>query len=393
MAAQREHPLVATILVRTLMDRRYFYGIRTAAAATLSRHAKDEIGWLGLFLLEKAFQERYCFSDSRMTKPNDFSNRASYAIQNAIPRAVAKIRDNTGKTPFRVRHFLYEKLRYNDNSSNDYSDCYYVATLMDSLSEAMATKPSQPSEDMDVDEEDGDDAAFHEACLEEIDRKRRIDQWIPSYHNILSITALECNTRLTKMGVIPQNAADFLHYTRDGYYDDLRIAAFSDLVELGLVKVESILNWFLFVMSTDPSPHVRDHLFRLFGTTLGSIAIGEDASRVEPPATQTNGLIIEQEASTEERKTDIARKQTVAGALAALKAELSYNQNLKTNLWKAVESPALSLVEIGQLLEICSLLYTPETSIMVALKFPKYVRLEVEKTVSFATLPRLSLLC
>lgn len=121
MSAQREHPLVATILVRTLMDHRYFHGIRTAAVAALSKHAKEEIDWLGLFHLEKAFQELYCFSDSRMTKPNDFSNRASYAIQCAIPKAIAKVRDNNGKTPFKVRYFLYEKLRYNDNSSNEVS--------------------------------------------------------------------------------------------------------------------------------------------------------------------------------------------------------------------------------------------------------------------------------
>lgn len=257
---------------------------------------------------------------------------------------------------------------------------------MASLSEAMSIKPD---EDLDMDEEDGDNAAFHKACLEEIDRKRRIDQWIPSYHNILSMTALECNTRLAKIGVIPQEPADFLQYTRDGYYEDLRIAAFADLVELGLIKVEPILNWFLFVMSTDPSPYVRDHLLRLFGFTLGSTAIGEDASQVDPPATQTNGLIIEQEASTEDRKTDIARKQTVAGALIALKAELAEDQNLKINLWKAIESPALSFGELGQLLEICSLLYVPETKLLLALKYPKYVKLKVDKTVSSITTPLL----
>lgn len=121
MAAQREHRLVSTILVRTLVDGRYFHGVRTAAAAALSKHAKDEIDWLGLFHLEKAFQEYFCFSDSPITRPNDFSDRASYYIQTAIPEAISKIRDNSGKAPFRVRNFLFEKLRYNDNSNNEVS--------------------------------------------------------------------------------------------------------------------------------------------------------------------------------------------------------------------------------------------------------------------------------
>ena len=121
MAAQREHPLVSTILIRTLMDGRYFHGIRTTAAAGLSRHAKDEIGWLGLFHLEKAFQEFFCLPGSKMTRSNDFSDRASYYIQCAIPQAMARIRDNTGKAPYTVRKSLYEKLRYNDNTNNEVS--------------------------------------------------------------------------------------------------------------------------------------------------------------------------------------------------------------------------------------------------------------------------------
>ena len=121
MAAQREHPLVSTILVRTLMDRRYFHGIRTAAAAALARHAKDELDWIGLYHLEKVFQELFCFVDSPMTRPNDFSDRASYYLQCAIPRAMAKVRDNEGRAPLRIRAFLLEKLKFNDNSNNEVS--------------------------------------------------------------------------------------------------------------------------------------------------------------------------------------------------------------------------------------------------------------------------------
>lgn len=121
MAAQREHPLVSTILLRTLMDRRYFHGIRTAAAAALAKHAKDELDWIGLYHLEKAFQELFCFADSPMTRSNDFSDRTSYYLQCAIPQAMAKVRDNEGRAPLRIRNFLLEKLKFNDNSNNEVS--------------------------------------------------------------------------------------------------------------------------------------------------------------------------------------------------------------------------------------------------------------------------------
>jgi len=121
MAAQREHPLISTIFVRTLMDRRYFHGIRTTAARALVKHAKEEINWLGLYHLEKAFQELFCIPGSPMTRSNDFSDRASYILQQVIPEAISQVRDNSGKTPMRVKRFLYDKLKFNDNSNNEVS--------------------------------------------------------------------------------------------------------------------------------------------------------------------------------------------------------------------------------------------------------------------------------
>lgn len=101
------------------MDRRYFHGVRTAAAAGLAKHAKDELEWIGLHHLEKAFQELFCFPNSPMTRPNNFSDRASYYIQCAIPRAIAEVRYNNGRAPMRVKRFLFDKLKFSDNSNNE----------------------------------------------------------------------------------------------------------------------------------------------------------------------------------------------------------------------------------------------------------------------------------
>ena len=71
--------------------------------------------------LEKAHQELFCYPDSSMTRPNDFFDRATYNVQKTIPEAVAKVRDASGRATFRVRQWLFDKLRYNDNSSNEVS--------------------------------------------------------------------------------------------------------------------------------------------------------------------------------------------------------------------------------------------------------------------------------
>ena len=243
---------------------------------------------------------------------------------------------------------------------------------MKALAEALAVKTPPSSNAFDGFEDDGDDEHFHSACLEEIDRYRRIDEWIPSYHNILSITALDCKRMLAKAGVITSRPADFLQYTPDGTSEYLRLKAFENLMSLGLAKHDATLRWFLFVLATDPSPYIRDQMLRIFGRTLGSIAIGEHLEADKAQAAQQDGLVIEQEASTEARQISIARKQTVEGALSALKDELSDNAILKTEIWNAITSPTLSLRQLGELLDICDLLYTPETSMVVGLRYPRY---------------------
>ena len=100
------------------MDRRYYHGIRTAAAMNLVKCATVVNDWIGLFHLEKAFHDLYCFSGSSMTKANDFSDRISYIIQCSILKAIAQVRDTNGRAPARVKSFLLDKLKFNDNSNN-----------------------------------------------------------------------------------------------------------------------------------------------------------------------------------------------------------------------------------------------------------------------------------
>ena len=201
-----------------------------------------------------------------------------------------------------------------------------------------------------------------------------MDEWIPSYQNLYSITALECKLRLAQGKVIPIRVTDFLQYTRQSTFDPLRLAAFENMIELGLLKNDAVLEWFLTVLGSDPSPFVRERMHRLLGRGLAIIAIGEGPSKDVAP--QQNSLIIEQESSTESRQADLARKQSVNGALTALKQEVGSNAVLKRALWEAVTSPVITLFEIRNLLDICSLLYEPITSMIIALKYPRYWKVE-----------------
>ncbi|KAK2745025.1 hypothetical protein FQN55_006382 [Onygenales sp. PD_40] len=378
MAAQREHPLISTIFVRTLMDRRYFHGIRTAAAKALVKHAKDEVNWIGLFHLENAFQELFCLPNSPMTRSNDFSDRASYTLQLVIPQVIAQVRDNNGKTPMRVKRFLYDKLKFNDNSNNELSDCYYVAALMRSICDALLGRAEVRTDDFDFDMErelerqaeqqlDGD-------CIAEIDRYRRMDEWTSSFQNIYSRTAIDCQRRFMQANIIDFDLVQFLQYTRSGTFDILRLDAFKALIEFDIFRSPELLTWFIYTMSTDSSPWIRNNLHIAFGRGLAAIAFGEHDTKNQP--TTDNNLIIEQESSTEVRQANLARKQTVPGALDALKGELGGNTTLKEALWAACNSPSVGLTELSDFVDICSVLYQSIDKMLVVLKYPRYWKTE-----------------
>ncbi|KAI9866635.1 MAG: hypothetical protein M1813_001187 [Trichoglossum hirsutum] len=370
IAAQKESALVSTILVRTLMDKRYFHGIRTAAAHALAKCGTEDLEWIGLYHLEKAFQEFFCFPQSAMTKSNDFSDRTDYYMQCAIPQAMARVRGNDGKAPMRVKRFLFDQLKFNDNSNNDYSDCHYIAILMLALSESLITSGHKDVYNFAFDEDEQEEARFQKAAIDEIERYRQLDEWIPSFHNVYSMAALDCKRRLQQENVIPTNVLDFMRYTQEGTFALLRLNAFGSLVELGMLRVDPIMQYFIYVLRTDPSPFVRISLLRLFSKGLGSIAIGEGLTQASEP--QQDGLVIVQEGgATDSRQQEIARTQTIPGALQALKKELDGNETLKQALWSAVTSPEIGLLEVRDLLGMCALLYEPKTSLIVELKYPR----------------------
>lgn len=244
---------------------------------------------------------------------------------------------------------------------------------MRGLAETLASKPPFPANDIeDFEDSNGDTQDFLNACLEEIDRHRRIDEWIPSFHNILSTTALDCKRILAKAGIIQVRPADFLQYTPDGTSEYLRLSAFSNAMASGLAKNNAVLRWFLFVLGTDPSPYIRESMLRVFSKTLGALAVGEHLEVAKEQAAQLDGLVIEQESTTEARQADLARKQTVEGALNALRDEVSENPVLKKELWNAIKSPTLSLRQLGELLDICDWIYEPDPKIIVVLRYPRY---------------------
>lgn len=272
LGGMNSHPLVATFLVRTLMDKRYFHGIRTMAAEYLKTHATKICGWVGLKHLEKAYQFFSCYAGSKMPKPNDFSdgNEKTYKVEMAIIKSLSKVRDTRGNCPKEARHFLFDLLRFNDNSSNEFSDNFKLANILSALTESLIpVKDESNVLEFDNDEmQDTEPEDFKGSVLEELDRYRRMDEWTNSYQNIFTVTVLECKARLMKAKVIPIDATEFGQYLHDGTGDQIRIKAFESLVDLGFLRNQNVAALLLNCLSTDRSPYTRSRLFEVFCSTL-----------------------------------------------------------------------------------------------------------------------------
>ena len=305
-----------------------------------------------------------------MTLPNDFSDRAAYLVRCAIAAAFGNVRDSAGRSPLEARQWLHEQLKYNDNSNNAFSDSEYIGILMTSLARAMSVQV--PFHEMDDLHNPGEDTiSFQRTCLEEIDRYRRIDEWIPSFHNYTSRAALKCKTILVRSKIIPYNPIDFLQYTSDTTSVFLRSEGFTNLMDLSLANNPSILRYFLFVLSTDPSPPIRDHLLGILDHLLGSVAIGT-AKEPNQGIKGADDLVVENEGSTEAHQEIVARTTTIVGALDALRKELGSNTVLQEGLWTAISSPVLSLEQVWHLLAVCERLYIPHTSQTVVIPMQQY---------------------
>jgi transcription initiation factor TFIID subunit 2 len=403
--------LSSTFLLRTIMDRRYFHGIRQLAAEILNRHSVPSSNWSGLRHLEKAYQALFCYDGGKMPRSNDFGDKRAYKLEMAMVRGFARMRDTSGKCPKDARVWLLDILRFNDNTNNEFSDYFKIANLLSALTDSIIIKedPNRVVPDP-TPEEQWEYDGFVKSVVDELDRYRRMDEWINSYQNIFTVTVLDSKQRLMKAKVIPHDPVEFAQYLHDGTSDFVRIKAFESLVELGLMHIPSVASLLLNVMSTDPSPYMREHLLEIFCLGLAIFAFGDvksneatstkpsgQANALEGPEPVVNGdmdiimedvtngavngasdingdggLIVEEDISLEGRKADVARTTTIEGALKALKEELRHNEALKEALWKAVKSHVISLHEQTTILQICGILYEAMETLCIRLRKPKY---------------------
>ncbi|KTW26896.1 uncharacterized protein T551_03358 [Pneumocystis jirovecii RU7] len=360
--------IYSSILLRTLMDSRYYYGIRCEAALALVKCATEDLDWIGWYHLFKAFQTNYCFPNSSISKSNNFSNLSEYYVQCIIPIAMSKIRDKKGNSLIQIKKFLIDLLRYNDNSSNEYSDCYYICTLLNSLASTLITE-NKESFEFNFAMNDPENKNIIDTALSEIERFQRIDQLLPSFQNIISITSLKIKYLLSKAGIIPLNFQEILPYTHSANYDLVRLTAFDVLLKLGGLRQSPFTYYVFSTISSDRSPAIRRYLSFSISEALALMALNDQQSQI--PIITAEQMIIEDDVdkAIEEKKRVLVRAN-ISGAITALKQEIMEEETLKEQLWASLNSEKLEYIIRLNFLNIVSLLFDPKESRLITLKIP-----------------------
>ncbi|KAM0455339.1 hypothetical protein ACHAO4_004224 [Trichoderma viride] len=380
------HPIASGFLVRTLVDRRYFHGIRTMAAKALTRQANiKDIPMLGLRQLMRAFRDMFCYDQTNQPLQNDFSDKRQYNVRCSIIRAISEVKDGTNYCPFEARQFILDQLLFNNNENNPFSDHYYIALLVEALATSLI--PAQADEwfKRQVKIPTEEERRFLEEAMEQIERVLRRDEWTHSYQNIWTIAGLDAKQRLMKAEVIPINYAEFGQYLLDGTNDLIRIKCFEALIDLGALMDPTVFTFLFYSLMTDRSPFVRDKLIHAVARGLAAIAFGEHSKAVknEPAQDEADALLLIQDSAVEvaARKEKFARKENLDAALKALRKEMeeTYNgdeRHYSTAMRKALDHPSLGRAEIASLLDLAAMMFEEARSWVLTLNLPKGWKVE-----------------
>ncbi|CAH0481255.1 unnamed protein product [Peronospora belbahrii] len=164
---------------------------------------------------------------SKQIQVQDYA-AGEYEIKKSIPKALAMIRAQSGKSPPEIEAFLLQLLIENDNSKNyiemgDQSqvadDCYYIGNLVLSLSVLSVDRPARS---------DGGDTLV----VREILRSLHYDQVQPSYNKTITVCCLEALCNLVLAGRCEEKLVNFHSFASPKHSNVVRKAAIESIFRL-----------------------------------------------------------------------------------------------------------------------------------------------------------------
>lgn len=399
-SATKPSLIYSSILTRTAMDKRYFYGVRIKACETLStfvyREHEDFPG--GCKHLLKIFQSLFCFDDSNVPKNNDFSNFSNYFIRMTIPKFLSQVKNENGECPKHVKKFLLDILAYNENSENFYDDSHYLSNLIENVVSASLTKP--------------DDKNYIQKVITILDRYESLDRWVPSYQLLITKTIFQQKLILHMSGVYEfQDLNRILAYSLDNEevrknfhkdsiskkregLEDIAILACKIMLLEGGLKNKFAIKYFFEILCFTPNIYIKESVIGIFIDCINTIvnfkmmnSLSDDiapvvksvlSSSLKMKGSQNMKLaFINEEMLCQDyqKRTMVPSSYHIPNILTSLKNIFKDYEPLKKIIWDLLRIPMVTLYQRKSLFDIARVLYTLTDSFKVKLQSPRMKKL------------------
>ena len=179
---------------------------------------------------------------------------ADYYVRRALIHAISRVRDHRGRALPIVQRFLINLLRYNDNSTNRFVDDYYLASIINALASTLipvdTTGYTTHADEVYTDEE----LTLRQLATQEVERLQVLDRLVPSFHNVVTLAALDFQLALVLANLRPLDLTHFVEYTREGNWTAVRVAAFNALLLLRGLQHKVLTRYYFAVLSSDEDP-------------------------------------------------------------------------------------------------------------------------------------------
>ncbi|KAK6203260.1 uncharacterized protein RJT21DRAFT_82225 [Scheffersomyces amazonensis] len=381
----------ATVLTRTVMDSRYFYGVRIAAAKALANFSNERNNYFGLYYLIQIFQALFCFPSSTIPLSNDFNDFNKLFLQTEIVTILSTIRDENGQVPMIIKDLLLNLLKYNDNSNNVFRDDYYVANLLISLTDSLIGDIPISFDTYHINKA----SSVDEIAIKELERIQKLDEWIPSYQQIISITTIRQKIKLAIHSKLIISFENLIYYTTPKFSYNIRLEAFKGLLILGGLKNKSILNYFLTTCLVDiSSSKFRSNLITILIESISIVALQGSPISLDDPEFNSfeklsglvrgqgsNMIIIDNDSSQMDSRRDALARATIDGAIVILRRDYSIGNGLKNILWELIHSSLISLHDKRNIFLICDILYEEIDQFNVRIPIPSLPITEFNKKI------------
>ncbi|CAC5377567.1 TAF2 [Mytilus coruscus] len=245
IAALEHYPSPATrkALTDVLENEHCFYKVRIDSALCLAKVANSMVtSWAGPPAMMTIFRKIFGSHSSLFSIKDNSTCHGPF-------------KKSTCYMPTEVFEFIMGLFKYNDNSRNKYSDCYYRASLIDAAAATITPAITIIGSGQGL----STDSLTTEAkrILEEITRCLNLEKLLPCYRHVVTVSCLKAIRILQKNGHLTTDSTFFINYAQYGVFRDVRITALECLVDV--IKTDLMpgdLYWLLDLIESDRDKYV-----------------------------------------------------------------------------------------------------------------------------------------